>query len=158
MSDGTFSVREESVEIESDQLSPLEKRLRELLVKIRAVINATLGSRTLLIPGILNKPTLVTLYFEDDQSVDVAAFLTYQNRELSNQIFFIPQRWTNVQPQGCMSISAAVTILENFYITIVHPQSPLLRFEGMFSENDVAHAATLAGNIAHEQTAVAHRQ
>lgn len=157
MSDGTFSVRDDSVEIASSQLSPLERRLRELLVKIRTVIDATLATRTLLIPGILNHPTSVTLYFEDDPRVDVAAFLTYQNRALINEIFFIPQEWTHVHPQGSISTSTVVTILENFYITLAHPRSPLLRFEGMFPENDVAHAVTLAGNIAHEQTAVAHR-
>lgn len=162
MSDGTFGSCEASTAVrEKPHTLDLESRLRELFAKIRHLIRSELRTSVkskLLIPGILDTVTEVTVAFEQDKVIDVEAYLCYPTSEGPYKIFCLPRLERGLVPEGDISLATAVTILENVYISFTHPGSTIIRYDTMFDGEDFANEKTPIASIAHEKTAVAQAQ
>ncbi len=155
MSDGTFAVSPAPIPEEThQQLSPLEKRLWELLIRTRKLIGElSLVTKTLFIPGILDRPTPVTVYFETDPNIGLDAFITFQTANTDYKRFYIPCVWTGIAPAGQIGLSTAVTILENLNLHLQYKY--IIPLHELFAENSLAHEKTAHAGIADEHTEVA---
>lgn len=154
MSDGTFTVGIETKPAENrEQTSSLEARLRALLAKTRKLIGEELQvNKTLCIPGILDMPTAVTVNFEADPKNQLEAFVTFQNANADYQIFYIPRAWTGITPGGQITLSTAVTILEN--LTLALEYKHIIPLNDLYAATSLGDDQTAHAGIGYEQTAV----
>lgn len=155
MSDGTFAASPSTTPQETQhQPSSLENRLRELLARIRKLIGEQLLiTKPVFIPGILNKPTPVTVYYEGDSNNKLEAFVTFQTATTDYQSFYVPRVWTGIAPAGQISLNTAVTILENFSLSLQYKY--IIPLHELYTETGLGHEETAHAGIAHEHTEVA---
>ena len=155
MSDGTFTGGIETMPAEHRETTySLENRLRALLVKTRKLIGKELQvTKTLCIPGILDEPTPVTVNFEADPKNQLYAFVTFQNANTDYQIFYIPCIWTGIAPGGQITLSTAVTILENLTLNLEYKH--IIPLNELYVESSLGDDKTAHAGIGYEHTEIA---
>ncbi len=154
MRDGTFTVGIETKPTENlEKTSSLETRLRALLVKTRKLIGEELQvTKTLCIPGILDEPTPVTVNFEADPKNQLYAFVTFQTANTDYQSFYIPCVWTGIAPGGQITVSTAITLLENLNLTLEYKY--IIPLHELYAETSLGDDKTAHAGIGYEHTEV----